>query len=323
MSHPPISRRAALAAGLSLCAVGPLFAQTGKQVRLIVPFSAGGTADVLPRIVADKLHDAYPGGAIVDNRPGAGGNIGADAVFRSEPDGSTLLVSPPGPIAINQSLYPKLAFDPSKWVPVTVLASVPNVVVVSRNVPAKTVPELVAWLKSQAGKATYASQGNGTTSHLTANMFMSLTGTEMVHVPYKGTAPALVDIMGGQVDLFFDNLSSSLVHHRAGKLRILAVADNHRSSALKDVPTFVEAGLPGMEAVTWFAVMAPPGTPDAVVRSTHRALADALKLADVQHKFAEQGAEPLGWSPQETGRFVKAEAEKWARVIKNAKVTIE
>ena len=323
MSRPLLSRRSAIVAGLSVCAAGSLFAQPGKQVRLIVPFSAGGTADVLPRIVAEKLRDAFPGGAIVDNRPGAGGNIGAEAVFRSDPDGSTLLVSPPGPIAINQSLYPKLAFDPSKWVPITVLASVPNVIVVSRNVPAKTVPELVAWLKLQPGKATYASQGNGTTSHLTANMFMSLTRTEMVHVPYKGTAPALVDIMGGQVDLFFDNLSSSLVHHRAGKLRILAVADNHRSSTLKDVPTFVEAGLPGMEAVTWFAVMAPPGTPDAVVRSTHRALADALKLADVQHKFAEQGAEPLGWSPQETGRFVKAEAEKWARVIRSAKVTID
>jgi tripartite-type tricarboxylate transporter receptor subunit TctC len=321
---PPstISRRSMVFAGLSLSAA-PLWSQQGKQLRMVVPFPAGGTADVLPRIVAEKLRDAFPGGALVDNRPGAGGNIGADAVFRSEPDGSTLLVSPPGPIAINQSLYPKLSFDPSKWVPVTVLASVPNVLVVSRNVPVKTVPELIAYLKARPGKVTFASQGNGSTSHLTAHMFMSLTGTDMVHVPYKGTAPALIDIMGGQVDLFFDNLSSSMTHHRAGKLRILAVADSQRSSALKDVPTFAEAGLPAMNAVTWFAVVAPPGTPDAVVRPTQKLLADALKLPDVQQRFAEQGAEPRGWSPEETGRFIRSEADKWRKVVKSANVTVE
>jgi tripartite-type tricarboxylate transporter receptor subunit TctC len=309
-------------AGLSLSAA-PLWSQQGKQLRMVVPFPAGGTADVLPRIVAEKLRDAFPAGALVDNRPGAGGNIGADSVFRSEPDGSTLLVSPPGPIAINQSLYPKLSFDPSKWVPVTVLASVPNVLVVGRNLPVKTVPELIAYLKARPGKVTFASQGNGSTSHLTAHMFMSLTGTDMVHVPYKGTAPALIDIMGGQVDLFFDNLSSSMTHHRAGKLRILAVADSQRSSALKDVPTFAEAGLPAMNAVTWFAVVAPPGTPDAVVRPTQKLLADALKLPDVQQRFAEQGAEPRGWSPDETGRFIRSEAEKWRKVVKSANVTVE
>jgi tripartite-type tricarboxylate transporter receptor subunit TctC len=321
---PPstISRRSMVFAGLSLSAA-PLWSQQGKQLRMVVPFPAGGTADVLPRIVAEKLRDAFPAGALVDNRPGAGGNIGADSVFRSEPDGSTLLVSPPGPIAINQSLYPKLSFDPSKWVPVTVLASVPNVLVVGRNLPVKTVPELIAYLKARPGKVTFASQGNGSTSHLTAHMFMSLTGTDMVHVPYKGTAPALIDIMGGQVDLFFDNLSSSMTHHRAGKLRILAVADSQRSSALKDVPTFAEAGLPAMNAVTWFAVVAPPGTPDAVVRPTQKLLADALKLPDVQQRFAEQGAEPRGWSPDETGRFIRSEAEKWRKVVKSANVTVE
>jgi tripartite-type tricarboxylate transporter receptor subunit TctC len=200
---------------------------------------------------------------------------------------------------------------------------VPNVLVVSPNVPAKTLAELLAYLKVHRGKMTYASQGNGTTSHLTTHMFMALTGTEMVHVPYKGTAPALIDIMGGQVDMFFDNLSSSMAHHRAGKLRILAVADSHRSPGLKDVPTFAEAGLPEMNAVTWFAVMAPPGTPDPVVRATHRAMAEALKLPDVQEKYAQQGAEPRGWSPEETGRFVKAEIEKWRKVVKSANVTIE
>lgn len=323
MREGSISRRNVLAAGLCAVLPGRLWAQSGKQLRLVVPYPAGGTADVLPRIVAEKLRAAFPGGVVVDNRPGAGGNIGAEAVFRAEPDGGTMLVSPPGPIAINQSLYPKLSFDPTKWVPVTVLATVPNVLVVSNSVPAKSVSELLGHLKSQPGKLTYASQGNGTTSHLTTHMFMSLTGTDMVHVPYKGTAPALVDIMGGQVDVFFDNLSSSVTQHRAGKLRILAVADQQRSAALKDVPTFVEAGLPQMQSVTWFAVMAPPGTPASIVQITHQAIAEALKLPDVRQKFAEQGAEPRGWSPEETGRFVRAEADKWARVIKRANVTIE
>jgi tripartite-type tricarboxylate transporter receptor subunit TctC len=329
MSTNFTSRRRTLTAALLGVGLGGLGlataarAQSDTPLRLIVPFSAGGTADVLPRIVADKLHDAFPGGAIVDNRPGAGGNIGADAVFRAKPDGLTLLASPPGPIAINQNLYPKLAFDPTKWVPVTLLASVPNVMVVSPNVSAKTFPELLAYIKSKPGQVTYASQGNGSTSHLTANMFMSLTGTKMVHVPYKGTAPALVDIMGGQVDIFFDNLSSSITQAKAGRVRIFAVADSHRSPALKDVPTFAELGLPAMNAVTWFAVMAPPGTPDAVVQKTWKAMAAALKQPDVLSQFAVQGAEPKGTSPEETGRFVKAETDKWREVIKTNNVVIE
>ncbi len=317
-----ISRRSLLAT-LALTAAFPTVAQTDRPLRMVVPFPAGGTADVLPRIVAEKLRSAYPGGVVVDNRPGAGGNIGGELVFHSEADGYTLLVSPPGPIAINQSLYPKLSFDPNKWVPVTVLATVPNVLVVSPKVPAKTLQELLAYLKANPGKINYASQGNGTTSHLTTHLFMTLTDTEMVHVPYKGTAPALVDIMAGQVDVFFDNLSSSMGHHRAGKLRILAVADSQRSPALNDVPTFAELGLPEMNAVTWFAVMAPPGTPESTVQPIQKRIADALKLPDVQEKFLQQGAEPRGWSPQETGRFVKGEVEKWGRIVKSAKVKIE
>lgn len=319
----PISRRRSLLAALALTAAFPTVAQTDRPLRMVVPFPAGGTADVLPRIVAEKLRSAYPGGVVVDNRPGAGGNIGGELVFHSEPDGYTLLVSPPGPIAINQSLYPKLSFDPNKWVPVTVLATVPNVLVVSPKVPAKTLQELLAYLKANPGKVNYASQGNGTTSHLTTHLFMTLTHTDMVHVPYKGTAPALVDIMAGQVDVFFDNLSSSMGHHRAGKLRILAVADSQRSPVLNDVPTFAELGLPEMNAVTWFAVMAPPGTPESTVQLIQQRIADALKLPDVQEKFLQQGAEPRGRSPEETGRFVKGEVEKWGRIVKSANVTIE
>ncbi len=326
MPTPTFTRRQALACtalGLALPFGGLARAQASKPLRLLVPFPAGGTADVLPRILADKLRAGYPGGVLVENKPGAGGNIGAEQVFRSEPDGMTLLVSPPGPIAINQSLYPRLGFEPDRWVPVTVLASVPNVLALGPKLAVKSVPELLAYLKANPGKVSYASQGNGSTSHLTAAMFMALTGTEMVHIPYKGTSPALVDLMGGQVDLFFDNLGSSMVHHKAGKLRILAVADSQRSPAMPDLPTFAEVGVAGMDAVTWFAVMAPPGTPDAVVRSTQAAMAAALQLPDVRARYAEQGADPRGGTPEETARFVRGEVEKWRRVIESAKVKVE
>ena len=177
-----------------------------RSIRLIVPFPAGGTADVLPRILSDKLRKRFPDGVVVENKVGAGGNIGAEFVAKSDPDGHTLLVSPPGPIAINQSLYPKLSYDATKWIPVTVLAAVPNVLAVSNKLPVNSVQELIAYVKANPGKVSYASQGNGSTSHLTANLFQSLTGTQMLHIPYKGTAPALADLAGGQVDVFFDNL---------------------------------------------------------------------------------------------------------------------
>lgn len=325
------ARRRALARGLALAAmsaltpIAPSHAQpaAGKQVRIIVPFPAGGTADVLPRIVAEKLAPQFPAGLIVDNRSGAGGNIGAEAVYRAEPDGTTLMASPPGPIAINHHLYPKLNFDPTRWEPVTVLATVPNVLVVNPKLPVKTVQEFIDYLKSHPDKVSYASQGNGTTSHLTATMFMSLTGTRMIHVPYKGTAPALVDLIGGQVDAFFDNLSSSMGHHRAGKLRILAVADEQRSPALPGVPTFAQAGLPEMQSTTWFAVVAPPGTPADIVSGFQKAFAGALADPDVKKRFAELGAEPRGWSPQRTGQFIRHETEKWSRVIRTNNVKVE
>jgi tripartite-type tricarboxylate transporter receptor subunit TctC len=313
---------------LALLACACLMAQAQAQndnkiARLVVPFPAGGTADILPRVVADKLRDLYPAGVVVENRTGAGGNIGADVVFRAEPDGKTLLASPPAPIAINQHLYKKLGFDPARWVPVTVLATVPNVLVVNPKLPVHNVAEFIAYLKANPGKVSFASQGNGTTSHLTASLFMQLTGTEMTHVPYKGTAPALVDLIGGQVDVFFDNVSSSLQFERTGKVRILAVADEQRSKALPNVPTFAEQKLPAMNAVTWFAVVAPPGTPAATVDATQKAMAAALALPDVKQKFAEQGAEPRGWDSVRTGQFIQSESAKWHKVIQAAKVTME
>ena len=309
----------ALAGGLTANAL----AQSPGTLKLVVPFPAGGTADVLPRILAEKLRPNYAGGVVVENRTGAGGNIGAESVFRSEPDGLTLLASPPGPIAINHHLYKKLSFDPTRWVPVTVMATVPNVLAVASKVPAQNLAEFIAYVKANPGKVTYASQGNGSTSHLTASMFMQLTGTEMVHVPYRGTAPALVDLVAGQVDVFFDNLSSSAQFHTAGKLRILAVADAERSKVLPQVPTFVESKVPGMHAVTFFSVVAPPGTPPAVAANVQKALADAMAQPDVKARFAEQGAEPRGWSTERTAEFIKTESDRWNKVIKSANVTLE
>ena len=319
-----ITRRSSVALLVGFCAVGSAIAQQPtRPIKLIVPFPPGGTADILPRILADKMRAAYPAGIVVENRTGAGGNIGADMVYRADPDGTTFLVSPPGPIAINHNLYSKLSFDPTRWTPITVIATVPNVLAVSNKLPAQNLSEFIAYLKANPGKVSYASQGNGSTSHLTACLFMQLTGTSMTHIPYKGTAPALVDIIGGQVDVFFDNLSSSMPYHQGGKLRILAVADEQRSPALAQVPTFVESKLPAMIAVTWFAIVAPPNTPAALTGALQKAAADALALPDVRQKFVEQGAEPRGWSPEQTGRFIRAETEKWNKVIKTANVKLE
>ena len=294
-----------------------------RPIRMIVPFPAGGTADVLPRILSDKLRKRFPEGVVVENKVGAGGNIGAEFVAKADPDGHTLLVSPPGPIAINQSLYPKLTYDATKWVPVTVLAAVPNVLAVSNKLPVNSVQELIAYVKANPGKVSYASQGNGSTSHLTANLFQSLTNTQMLHVPYKGTAPALADLAGGQVDVFFDNLSSSAALQKGGKIRILAVADTKRSPALPNVPSFNEAGISGMVAVTWFAAVAPSGTPQSVVQTLNAAIVEALRMPDVQQRFAEQGAEVVANTPEQMGRFVRDEAAKWQKVIRDSSVTVD
>lgn len=314
-----------------ICTLAAALAWTGAQanefptklIRMVVPFPAGGTADLLPRILSEKLRAHFPAGVIVENKAGAGGNIGAEMVARSDPDGHTLLVSPPGPIAINRSLYTKLTYDANQWVPVTVLAAVPNVLAVSNQLPVKNVAEFIAYLKANPGKVTYASQGNGSTSHLTASLFQSLTGTQMVHIPYKGTAPALTDLAGGQVDAFFDNLGSSGPLYKAGKIRILAVADSKRAPIIQEVPTFTEARLTGMQAVTWFAVVAPAGTPAAVVTKLNGVFVDILKQPEVQQRFAEQGAETVGSTPEQMKRFVSSEATRWGKVIKDANVVIE
>ncbi|HVL59545.1 MAG TPA: tripartite tricarboxylate transporter substrate binding protein, partial [Burkholderiaceae bacterium] len=219
--------------------------------------------------------------------------------------------------------YKKLNYDPTKLVPVSVLATVPNVLATRANLPAKSVKELIETSKQSPGKITFASQGSGSTSHLTAAMFQTMAGVQMLHVPYKGTAPALTDLIGGQVDIFFDNLASSLPQHRAGKLRILAVGSPKRHPALPDVPTIAEAALPGFQSVTWFAVAAPPGTPDPIVQKISAAIDEVLKMPDVRKRFEEQTADAVGGAPAQAAAFFADEAARWHQVIKTSNVTVD
>jgi tripartite-type tricarboxylate transporter receptor subunit TctC len=294
-----------------------------RQIRVIVPFPAGGTADSLPRILAEKLRRKWSQPVVIDNRSGAGGNIGAEAVASSPADGYTLLASPPGPIAINQSLYAKLAYDPSELKPVALIGTAPNVLDVRPSFSVKTVKELIDYAKANPGKVTFASQGNGSTSHLTAVLFQKLTGTTMVHVPYRGTAPALQDIMGNNVDVFFDNLGSSLALHVGGTLRILGVAGPERAPSLPDVPTIKESGVPQFTSVTWFALMAPKGTPDDIIAKLNVAVAEILRESDVKEQFEKLGVQVNAMDVQETAEFIASERMRWSDIIKSANVTVD
>jgi tripartite-type tricarboxylate transporter receptor subunit TctC len=294
-----------------------------RTVRIIVPFPPGGSADLMPRAVTEKLAERWGQAVIVENRPGAAGNIGADAVFRADPDGYTLLSGPPPPLVINRLLYPKLAYDSTQFVPVTVIGAIPNVLLVHPKTNVGSVQELIALAKANAGKLNYASQGSGTTSHLTAELFKSMAGQlEIQHVPYKGTAPALADLLGGQVEMMFDNLGVSLPHVRSGKLKALAVASRTRFSGMPDVPALSES-LPGFEAVAWFGVVGPPGMAGAIARKISADIREVLKYPDVQKRLADLSAEPMGLSPAETAAFMRQETERWSAVIRSAGVKLE
>jgi tripartite-type tricarboxylate transporter receptor subunit TctC len=315
-----------LLAALLLLAAGPAFAQgayPNRQVRIVVPFPAGGSADTLCRIVGDKLGAAWGQTVIIDNRAGAGGNVGAEIAYRAEPDGYTLLCSPPGPLSINHNLYRTLPYDWSKFVPITVLAVVPNVITARADLPASSAQELIAYAKANPGKVTYASQGNGSTSHLSAQMLATMAGIEMVHVPYKGEGPALIDITAGRVDIFVGNIAAALRFEKARQVKFLGVTSQTRSPVAPDVPSALEIGLPDLIASAWFALVAPPGTPDAIVQKINADTAAALKLPDVRAKFLEQGAEPQGDTAAATADFIKAEEARWRSVIRSANVTLE
>ena len=294
-----------------------------QTIRIVVPFPAGGTADTLPRIVAERLRQKWNQPVVIENKSGAGGNIGAEAVASSPADGYTLLASPPGPIAINESLYKKLPFRPSDLMPITVLATAPVVLDVRPDFPARTVQELIAYARANPGKVTFASQGNGSTSHLTAILFEKLTGAKMVHVPYRGTAPALQDIMGNTVDLFFDNIGSSMSLHLGGKLRILGVCGTDRAPSLPDVPTVREAGVTDFASVTWFALMAPKGTPDAIIARLNSAVTEILREPDIQAQFIKLGVQPAPKDVPATAKFIDEERTRWGDIIKSADLTLE
>jgi tripartite-type tricarboxylate transporter receptor subunit TctC len=294
-----------------------------KAVRIIVPFPAGGSADLLPRVLGEKLSEKWGQPVVVENRPGAAGNIGADAVFRAEPDGYTLLSAPPPPLVINRLLYPKLSYDSTQFAPISVIAAIPNVLLVHPNIAANSVAELVSYARSNPGKLNYASQGSGTTSHLTAELFKSMAGNlQITHVPYKGTAPALTDLLGGQVDMMCDNLGVSLAHIRSGKLKALAVASRARVAGLPGVPTLAET-LPGFEAVAWFGMVGPPKTPAAIAEKVSSSIREVLAMPDVQRRLAEISAEPMGLNPAETAAFMKLETERWGAVIRSAGVRLD
>jgi len=294
-----------------------------KAVRIIVPFPAGGSADLLPRVVGERLAQQWGQPVIIENRAGAGGNIGATAVFQADPDGYTLLSAPPPPLVINRLLYPKLAYDSTQFVPMTVIAAIPNVLLVHPKVTANSVSELISYAKQSPTKLNYASQGSGTTSHLTAELFKSMAGgLQITHVPYKGTAPALADLLAGQVELMFDNLGVSLPHVKSGKLKALAVASSKRLRSLPDVPALAET-LPGFEAVAWFGIVGPPKTPSVVAEKVAAGVAEALRHPDVLRRLNDLSADPLGLSPAETAAFMKLETERWGAVIRAAGVKVE
>ena len=294
-----------------------------RTVRIIVPFPAGGSADLLPRIVGEKLAEKWGQPVVVENRPGAAGNIGATAVYQAEPDGYTLLSAPPPPLVINRLLYPKLGFDSTRFVPITVIAAIPNVVLVHPKTGVNSIQELIALAKANPGKLNYASQGNGTTSHLTAELFKTMAGgLKIVHVPYKGTAPALADLLAGQVEMMCDNLGVSLPHVKAGKLKALAVASPKRIAALPDLPALAET-LPGFEAVAWFGIVGPPGMPGAIAEKVSSSVREALQLPDVRQRLASASAEPMGLTPAQTAAYMKQETERWGAVIRAAGVKLE
>ena len=319
---------------LTACAVGLLAAIAAslasaqgtfptRTVRFIVPFPGGGINDVLARIVGEKLQTRWGQPIVIENKTGAGGNIGAELAYQSEGDGYTLLLSPPGPLAVNQSLYKQLSYKPQEFVPITVVGSVPNVVIVRKELPVNSLKELIDYVKANPGKVTFGSQGNGATPHLTGMMFQGMTDTRMVHVPYRGENLVLNDMIGGHVDVFFGNLAAGGPPFRDGRVKILALADTHRSPMLPEIPTTAEAGLPGLVSTGWFALAAPPKTPQPLVSEIAKAAAETIKMPDVQAKFRAASVEPVGNSPAEMAAFVAEESRRWSDIIKKNNIVVD
>jgi len=316
--------RFALAIGFAMALPAAAVAQDypSKPIHLVVGYTPGGTTDIIARIIGARLSETLHQPVIVENRGGAGGNIGADLVAKAAPDGYTLLMGTAGTMAVNPWIYKKLPFDTVRdFAPISLVATLPNLMVVSPNVPAKTVQEFVAWAKSRPGKVFFASSGVGNTPHMTAELFNQTTGLKMVHVPYKGSGPALSDLMAGTgVQVMFDNMPSAIGQARAGNVRAIAVTSSKRVESAPDIPTVAESGYPGFEVVTWFGLFAPAGTPPAIVERLNQQVAEAVHNPETRKRLADLGAEPTSNSPSQYAALVKTERDTWGKVVRSANI---
>jgi tripartite-type tricarboxylate transporter receptor subunit TctC len=314
---------AALLAGLPAAAQDSAANYPNKAVKIVVTVPAGGGVDTATRIFAERLQQKLGHPFVIENRGGAGGNVAAETVFVAPPDGYTLMASQPAPLTSNIALYKKLNFDPAAFEPVVVMSKFPNVLLVRENFPAKTAQEFLTYARANSGKLNYASQGIGTTSHLTAELFVATTGIKMTHVPYRGTGPALNDLVAGHVDLIFMELSSATKLHEGGKARILAVATDKRLDALKDIPTMIEAGVPGFISDTWNAISAPPKTPAPIIAKLNKAMNDVITASENKKRFADLDLIAVGGSPEDMRKLVQEETARWTDVIKKAGIQPE
>ncbi|TMJ46883.1 MAG: tripartite tricarboxylate transporter substrate binding protein [Alphaproteobacteria bacterium] len=294
-----------------------------KPVRVVVPFAPGGSTDITARLVGNRLQEMWGQSVVVENRPGAGGNIAADNVAHSDPDGYTIFIVGPGQ-ATNQFLYPSLSYDPvGDFAPVTLLITQPNLMCVPNSSPAKSVQEFIAYCNANKGKVTYASSGNGTTLHLSGELFKRLAKVEMTHIPYRGGAPAINDLIPGRVDVIFDNMPSILSHVKAGSVRGLAVTTRERVAVVPDIPTIAESGVPGFDVMSWFGFFVPARTPQDIVARINADTNAALAHPSVKTRLEELGATPKGSTPAELANFLKSEIEKWGPVIREAKIRVD
>lgn len=293
-----------------------------KPIKIIVGYTPGGTTDIIARIIGKRLSEKLGQPVIVENRPGAGGNIGAEVVAKSAPDGYTLELGTAGNMTVNPWIYKNMTFDTIKdFQPISLIATLPNLMVVNPKVPAKTVQEFVAWAKSRPGKVFFGSTGTGNTPHMTGELFNIVTGLSMTHVPYKGSAPALTDLIGGEgVQVMFDNMPAAIGHVRSGSLRALAVTSPKRVASEPNIPTVAELGYPDFQVVTWFGLFAPAGTPQPVVDRLNREVAEAVRTPEIKKQLNDLGAEPISNSPSEFAELVKSDKERWGKVVKTAKI---
>ncbi len=321
-----MSKTVLLIAAVALLVAAPAHAQQSaadypnKSVKVVVTVPAGGGVDTVTRIVTERLRAKLGQPFVIENKGGAGGNIAAESVFNADPDGYTLMASQPAPLTTNVVLYKKLSFDPTQFEPVAITSSAPNVLLVKNDFPAKTLAEFMSYVRANPGKLNYASQGPGTTSHLTAELFNKVAGTKLVHVPYKGTGPALIDIAAGHVDLIFMQIEAAMKLHEGGKARILAVTTEKRIAALPDIPTMGEAGLKDFISDTWNAISAPPKTPAPIVAKLNAAINDVLKMPEVQEQYRKQYLQLGGGTPADMARIVKEDTARWSVVIREANI---